>query len=461
MLLNNFLIIIFSICISASCSQENNFVEGNIAGIGQSKVFLYSYADNKINLVDSAYSKNDIFVFNLSDSVVPGMYHIRWGKNPQDGIDIILNSEKFKLYAHRDSVPKTLVFENSPENDLFYSFYPLRLVIQQLTKHAEMLNKTDPIGNRKELLSLNQHLDSLEYNVSHLLDELSDNSKQLLSYKILKTAFLPNYDYYLKKGKTEKIDPYLFMQRHFFENIDFNEPLLIHTPFLFDAVEKYLSLYVHPRNIEQFKKACDFIISKAAVNEQMYDYIVNLLVRTFEKSDFWEVYLYLMEMYYPQVCSDQNAYSDEKLLFEIVKNSRPGSVAKDLNGITADGKIFSLQKDIHAKVVLLLFWSTDCPYCEELIHQLSDLVSEYDRTELKIVTFCLTKNKDEWTEAIKKNNMLKWINISDLKDKESPAFEKYHIRGTPEMYIITEDFHIFSRPVYLSELHNNLSSLLK
>lgn len=448
---------IIGICVS--CNDNYPVIEGKVNGIGDTQVYLHAFDGKDLRLIDSVKSKSSSFVFKMSPERKHGMYHIRWGKAPGDGIDIIYNHDNVRFTTPKDSI-HLMTFDKSPENDLFFAFYPIRITIEHLSNLGDVMNRTDPIGNKPKLVELNNYLDSLEYSVHYMLENLDEESKQLFAYKVIRAAFYPNYDYELQMGRAEKQDPYLFMQKNFFNNIDFNEPGLIRTPFLHNAIEDYMGLYVFPPSEEQFRKVSDFIISKAAVNDEMYDYVVNLLVRTFELSDFLEVYLYLMETYQTEICEDDNNYGDKHKLYEIVRQSRPGSQAPDIAGITPDGKTVSLYGNSGGKAIVLLFWDPDCEHCKLIIDQLVAFWPAYREKGLAVVTYGLTKYRDDWLHAIQEHNMGGFLNMTDLKDTESLVFEKYHIRGTPEIYVLNNDFKIFSRPSNYIQLDKDLTQIL-
>jgi peroxiredoxin len=447
------------LCIAISCSDNTHSIEGNITGIGNRQVYLFSFEGSNFTLVDSVKSKEDIFVFSMNPEQKHGMYHVRWGREANSGVDVIYNYEDFKILCHKDSI-ELLRFENSPENDLFYAFYPIKLTIQQLLKLGDRMHRADPAGNKSKLIELNNYIDSLEYSVNQMIDELDSSSVKLFAYKVVRAMFYPHYSYESEMGRTKAENDFQFMQTYFFSYIDFNEPGLIRTPFIQMAIEDYLTLYVHPPGDEQFRKAADLIMSKAAVNDEMYDYVINLLVRSFETSDFWGVYLYLMETYLSEVCEGDGGYDDNHLLYEVVKNSRPGSPAPDIAGTTPDGRTVSLKGDVQGKAIVLLFWDPDCEHCKHIIDQLVVVWPAYKEKGLQILAFGLTTNRDEWLEAIDEHKMGDWIHMSDFKETESVVFEKLHVRGTPEIYILKEDYTIYSRPLNYMQMDKDISELL-
>jgi len=447
------------LCIAISCTDSNHKIEGNVTGIGNETVYLFAFEGSSFNLVDSVVSKDDEFVFSATPEMKHGMYHIRWGKEANSGVDVIYNYENFKLFCHKDSI-ELLRFENSPENDLFYAFYPIKLTIKQLVNLGDKMNRVDPVGNKPKLKHLSHYIDSLELSVNQTIDKLDTASKSLFAYKVVRAMFYPDYAYEFEQGRTKAKNAFEFMHTYFFSYIDFNEPGLIRTPFIQMAIEDYMTLYVYPPTEEQFRNASDLIMSKAAVNDEMYDYVINLLVNTFETSDYWETYLYLMETYLAEVCDGDGGYDDKQLLYEVVKNSRPGSAAPNIKGVTPDGKKMSLKGDVHGKAIVLLFWDPDCEHCKHIIDQLVVVWPAYKERGLQILAFGLTTHKDDWIEAIDEHKMGDWIHLSDFKETESVVFDELHVRGTPEIYILKEDYTIYSRPVNYIQMDKDISALL-
>jgi thioredoxin-related protein len=337
----------------------------------------------------------------------------------------------------------------------------LKLTIRSLIGLADKMNNENAVENKPNLANLNNYIDSLEMSVYYMIDSLDEDSKKLLSYKIIKSFFYPSYDYFLEKGLTGKIDAYEFNKIHFFDNIDFNEVGLTRTPFIFNAIEEYLAFYVEPQSVENYRKASDKIISKASFNDEMYDYVVNTLAKTFEISNYWEVYLYIMETYLSEVCGNEDNYTDETKLYNVVKNSRPGSKALNIKGVNVKGDKISLYDIKAEKGIVLLFWSPKCGYCKQIIKYLSTVWSFYDEYGVKLVLFSIVDNENEWKSIATTFNNQSWINFTDLKKTDSEVFNKYHIRGTPEIYVITPDFKIFSRPANQNALDDDLIRLIK
>ncbi len=454
-----YLLILPVLVMALSCSENDHSVEGNVKGLGDAKVYLFEFEGSHFNLVDSVNSKKDKFIFEMTPNRKHGMYHVRWGREANSGIDIIYNYEDFKFFCPKDSID-LLRFENSPENELFYAFYPIKLTIQQLIDLGDRMHRADPAGNRPKLIKLNKYIDSLEYSVNQMIDELDSASASLFAYKVVRAMFYPKYSYEIEMGRTKATDDFQFMQAYFFSYIDFHEPGLIRTPFIQMAIEDYLTLYVFPPSDEEYRRAADHIMSRAAVNDEMYDYVINLLVGSFETSDYWEVYLYLMETYMAEVCEEDGGYDDKHLLYEIVKNSRPGSVVPDIAGTDTQGRTLSLKGDVHGKAIVLLFWDPDCENCKQIIDPLVAMWPSYKEKGLEILAFGITTQQDEWLNAIEEHSMGDWMHISDFKETESVVFDKLHIRGTPEIYILDENYKIYSRPLNYMQMDRDISELL-
>lgn len=445
---------------AVSCTKSGYLIEGEVVGLQKGTLYLSSYYGSKLDKIDSVNFSGGKFKIYLPEDALPGMYRIYWNNNIPEGIDFIFNKENFRFKTHKDSLLSALQILESEENELLYSFLPLKLAIDQFMSLGDRLNREDPFNNKPALIEINNYIDSLEFRAYKLLAEIDENSKNKLSYKVLKAGFYPNYEIHLQMGGNEYSNAYEFMQKHFFDNLDFNEANLIRTPIIYMMVNEYLQMYVEHQTKESYIKASNFIISKAAVNDEVYDYVSSLLLKTFETSDFWEVYVYLMETYFSDVCYDENTqYADKQKLYLTVKNSIPGNKAQNFGALNINGNTASLYEH-KATAILLFFWSPDCPYCAQQIEFLKMANEKYKDKDIKIIAFALTDSKKEWQESVNSYKINNWINISDLKGMDSDVFEKIHIRGTPELYLLSKDFVIESRPQNAQMLEDAIKKLV-
>lgn len=450
------LLLTISFVITVSCSNNSEYyIKGEIKGLNNISVFLASYYGTQITTLDSTIIKNGKFKFIMPSNSLPGMYRL-YLTNKELGFDFIFNYENFRFETKKDSLISAIKILESEENKMLYSFLPIKVSIENLLNLGDRLNKQDPISNKPKLIEINNIIDSIEIETHKILYNTDSLDKQKLAYHVLKASFYPNYYFHLYKGGKEYTNSFDFMQKHFFDNLNFNETKLLRTPLIYNLIEDYLSFYVNPKTTENYIKASNFILSKSSVNDTMFNYVFEMLLNTFETSEFVEVYIYLMETYFTEQCEDNNpAYADKQNLFNLVKKSMPGNIVNNFYAFSKDGDSTNLY-NYKSDVFLLFFWAPDCPFCKQQIEFLKHIKNKYQNKDIKIIAFGITESKSEWLKSIDNYQINNWTNISDFKGTNSSIFEKIHIRGTPELYLLSEDFKILSRPKSGKDLENKL-----
>lgn len=88
------------------------------------------------------------------------------------------------------------------------------------------------------------------------------------------------------------------------------------------------------------------------------------------------------------------------------------------------------QKD---KYVLLEFYSPYCSWCLKALPEIKKLSKE-ENNSLEIVTFNVDKNKEDWINNYKSNN-LTWTSLYDENGRYSDVYTKYRVFATPTYYL--------------------------
>lgn len=135
-----------------------------------------------------------------------------------------------------------------------------------------------------------------------------------------------------------------------------------------------------------------------------------------------------------------------------------GAVAPEITLPTPEGNTLSLSS-LRGKVVLLDFWASWCKPCRVENPNVVRLYNKYKDKGFTVFSVSLDKSKEDWVEAIKKDN-LSWPNhVSDLKMWDTPMVELYNFNGIPQTFLIDREGKIIAKNLRGEELEKKLAEL--
>ena len=115
--------------------------------------------------------------------------------------------------------------------------------------------------------------------------------------------------------------------------------------------------------------------------------------------------------------------------------------------------------DLKGKTILLDFWASWCAPCRKENPNLVKTYKEFKPKGFEIFAVSLDENKDNWLNAIKKDNLI-WYHVNDLKGSGNEATLIYGVEGIPDSFLIDENGIIIGRDLRGKELNKKLTELL-
>lgn len=102
----------------------------------------------------------------------------------------------------------------------------------------------------------------------------------------------------------------------------------------------------------------------------------------------------------------------------------------DFEAENEEGKVVQFSDHFdNKKYVLLEFSSPHCGWCKKALPEIKKLASQKSNT-LTIVTLNVENNKEDWIKTSNENNV-QWESLWNKKGRNSDAFTKYRVAGTP------------------------------
>lgn len=458
-IISTILVLLFFLNISFA-QHHANFICKNFP---DQKVFLKLIKGGTLVLADSSYLKNEMLQFEFKSDAPMGLYLIKL--NDSLYFDFLYHKQNIAIQLNGGVLPENIDVLKSDENKIYYQYlvydYHYNQKSDVIYHSGNSLYSGNRMANAAKLDSLKSELRILEDNKKEFVNNLILAHPEKIITKIIKALQWPDYRQYAKLHPDSIISEFDFYKIHFFDNVNFNDTILINTPILFDITYAYLKEFVDTPSIKNYCAAVDFILQKASANKQVKQYLVNLFISSFRTSKGLEkVSAHIMNKYIlPSQIKDDSLRN--KLINEIIfkKELLPGDSAPDIVLPTTNHNLLRLY-DVDAKAILVVFWSPDCDHCVQSLPALKKVYKKFSNKGLKIFMVSIDLDYKFWVHAIQDLEITDWIHVSDNKGMENPYIYIYHLNRTPAFYLLNENKIIFSIPTKVKEISKDLQTLL-
>ncbi len=154
----------------------------------------------------------------------------------------------------------------------------------------------------------------------------------------------------------------------------------------------------------------------------------------------------------------EQAVAEQKIKKEMEQKLAIGKKMPDIALPNPEGKTLKLS-DYLGKVVLVDFWAGWCRPCRQENPNLVAAYKKYSKSGFEIFGVSLDKNRDQWLNAIKQDNMT-WPQVSDLQYWQSGIVKDFNITGIPANFLLDEKGIIIARNLRGPALHSKLEQVL-
>jgi peroxiredoxin len=157
----------------------------------------------------------------------------------------------------------------------------------------------------------------------------------------------------------------------------------------------------------------------------------------------------------------KNSYYGKKIknVLDIAKKTAVGNPALDFTQNDTSGKSISLAS-FKGRYVLVDFWASWCGPCRAENPNLLKAYKKYHPKGFDILGVSLDENKNEWKEAVKKDD-LNWSQVSDLQGWKNSVALQYNVLGIPTNFLVDKDGKIIAKGLRGDELDKKLEEVLK
>ncbi|OYT12114.1 MAG: hypothetical protein B6I18_01880 [Bacteroidetes bacterium 4572_112] len=442
---------------------QSNTLFYNLNGFKGDKVVLFSTFGDQVKPIDTAYRQSTgAYVFFNINLLATGVYTVYF--NDSLYTELIINKEDIVIRADAKNLMASIQVLKSQENKILFDYWNYAIEVKDSTmiyeyKIRKIELKTYDTDDAR-IVKMKARIKAMEDGIDKYVAYQAKKYPNSFAPKLLKAYMIPEIDSYNQKHPNKKYSSeQAFLKDHFFDNIDFNDERFLQTKVIYTVINDYIKTFGQPAATVNYNAVIDKVLSTAVVNNKVYEYCLDLFFRTFETSIYENVMVHLIDDYYLPYYSlsgvNTTYYSH---LSERIKALKPGKKSPNIILKDTSGVLHNLY-ETDAKAKMIVFYSSDCPHCEDALPGLLEIFTMYQEQGLIAYGIAIDDDKELWKREIRKFSM-NWTSVSDLKGLLSPYMDEFNIRTTPYIMILNKDNIIMKKPSDTNEIHSTLVQLL-
>jgi thiol-disulfide isomerase/thioredoxin len=366
-------------------------------------------------------------------------------------VDFVNDGEDVSISTDGNSISDSLRVISSESNKLYYSFIKLNRDYKAKTDILQLVLAKYPKDDDYFTTSIIK-LAGVQKEYQTFVNVTSQKNPRSFAARYIKSAQLPVMDMGLPLDKQ-----LAYLKAHTLDRVNFDDDDLIYSDAFTSKSIEYLSLFRNPKlpkeGLErEFMVAVDTILSRAKINQIVYQHVTEYFIDGFKKFGFDEVIDYIVDNYVikDDICLDEKLKNsiqrrmDQARLFKIGAVV-PGIVIPDSTGRDVDVSAIGGEK------TLIIFYASWCPHCQEMMPKLNELYTGKGKGGMKVVAVSIDTNRTDWLGFAQKNNT-NMINVSDLKGWYGKAAQDFYLYATPTMFLINGRREIIAKPTNVNEV---------
>ena len=472
-------ILIFTIAsISNYIFAQGYEIKVNINDYYQEELYLANhFGDNQFVKDTVKINTAGDFIFKGEEPLNPGMYMIVMAPE-NDIFQILVDKEQhFEIKTNRDTPAQSIGIMGSQLNVDFYEY--LNFLGRQRLRMDDLetqIQAAEEAGDNTAYNQLVDQFNALNSEVVALQNQIINEQDSSLLSKIIKANIDPELPDF-SKSPDPAYDQFIFVKKHWFDNIDLADPCYLYTPILFEKVDYYMQklTYQIPDSVIV---AVDYILEMVKPAEASYKFFLIHFLNKYAASNIVgmdAVYVHIGEKYFSKENTPWAETDQLEKILDNVARLKPlliGKNAPDLKLQIIDIEKTFAQKDnpnekersvskgefllksLDADYIVLFVWAPNCPHCKASLPFLKDFYNQWKDRGVEVVALCnsIYKNTPACAEYLRENEMLHWVNAMDPYVK-SKYKQLYDVRTIPQLYVIDRSGKIVMKKIETEQLN--------
>lgn len=466
----------FTFCAATVKAQQpqNGFEITVTTDYKNAKLYLGDYYGKRKLVADSAIANDKgVIVFKGEKKLPQGIYFL---VSPEHVIlfEILMDKDQHFSLVSDSTKPGEIKFTGSPDNELFaaYSSFLVKISpklnsLQQQLKTAK--NANDSAVITKELSKTAAELTAYRNNVI----EKQPNSMLATLLKVAKIPDRPQIP--VLNGKPDSLYPFYYVKEHYWDDVDFTNDLILHTPFFEPKLDDYFKYYVSP-NPDSIINEVNYMLLASRESEELHTFLLGKFTDKYISPEYMgqdKVFLFLFENFYSKGDTTWLNEKQRKYIFDRAYSLMANQLneqASPLDLTDTAGNNVSLY-NIKAPLTFVAFWDPHCSHCQIQIPRLDSFYEAKWKNEgVKILAVCVNDYVvDDWKKFIVEHKLNGWYHAYETKEKRTqleankqPDYRQlYDISQTPTFFLLDENKRIVAKGLSLEQYDGLIDAKLK
>ncbi len=459
-------LLLFSIFVITSVTAQKVDIEIKIDNYKNDTLIVGNYFADRQLVKDTLIRKSNKDKFELqADSLFEsGVYiAITIPDHQYSQFIIPTDDQEFELEMNYEDLSE-LKSKGSEENKLFYDY--LRYLKKRRPENVRLQNElivADSLG--KDASKIKEQISVLDIEILEYQKELVNKHPNTITAALIAANFqvdIPEFT----EGTPEEIKSkrFRYYRDHYFDNVDFNMPAIIRTPFLHDRIDYYMEKLNSPLP-DSTIIAIDYILSKFDNNEEARKFYTSHFLNQFAQMKMVgqdAIYVHIVDKYY---ANGKAPWVKDETLAKIVDNANKlkplliGNIVPDITTYDKDGNPVKI-REIEAVYTVLLFWAPNCGHCKKAMPHIVKFNDEYLAKGVKTISIC-TKGGEKYDgcwDSLEDKDMLRLMNTGD----EYIRFQrKMYVTKTPKIIVLDKNKEIVIKDIPAEKLGEIVDEIMR
>ncbi len=452
-----------------------------LSPLKNTKIFLGSNYGNTLALFDSAYlNEKSEGVFQGPAKLTGGIYFLVT-KDPNyaiiQGWDFLMDDEQqFNILADTSTMESTTI-TGSKENALYaqYSRYStsqnkrIEKLIKEFKDSTSKKTKKDTANAIKEEAKLRdgvkQYQDSICNKYPDALLSALFNTMKRPPIKEIPTI----------NGKKDSTYPFRYYKEHYWDDVNFADDRILHTPFFEAKLDEYFKNLVSIE-ADSIIKEVNYILLFARTGKEIFPFLLNKFTKQYMNPQYMgqdKVFVFLFENFYAKGDTTLLDAGNKKIVTERAYNlmaNQIGLPAVPMNFVDTAGRPAPLY-GLKSKFTFIVFWDPTCGHCKIEIPRLDSMYRAKWKA-MGVSIYAVNINELElkaWKNFIIDNKLTGWVHAHETaaiqrateKANQMNFRQAYDAKFTPTYYLLDEDKHIIAKKLSLEQFDEIMKLKMK